>query len=61
MVQISLPCEFYQDMVLALCIKLKYFGVPLDGPTNMYCDNNAVVKNISIMKSTSFENLWPLT
>ena len=24
------------------------FGVPLDGPANMYCDNEAVYKNIAI-------------
>jgi len=41
-----------KDMVSALRIKLKCFGVLLTGPTNMFCDNNAVVQNVSIPKST---------
>jgi len=28
------------------------FGVPTEGPTNMYCDNEAVVKNCSTPEST---------
>ena len=28
------------------------FGVPLLGPTNVFCDNNGVVKNTSIQEST---------
>ena len=27
------------------------FGVPLEGPASMYCDNEAVYKNISIPSS----------
>ena len=27
------------------------FGVPLDGPADMFCDNQSVVKNTSIPKS----------
>jgi hypothetical protein len=41
-----------KDMVSALRIKLKCFGIPIAGPTNMFCDNNAVVKNVSIPEST---------
>lgn len=41
-----------RDLCSAMRIKLKYFGVPINGPTNMYCDNNAVVKNVSIPEST---------
>lgn len=41
-----------KDMVSALRIKLKCFGVLLTGPTNVFCDNNAVVQNVSIPEST---------
>ena len=41
------------DMVSALHIKLKCFGIPLRGPSNVLGDNNSVVKNLSIPESTS--------
>ena len=41
-----------RDQVSALCIKLKCFRIPIDGATNMFCDNNAVVKNVSLPEST---------
>ena len=41
-----------RDLIVELRIKLKCFGVPLDGPTNVMCDNNGVVKNTSIPEST---------
>ena len=31
--------------------KLRMFGVPVEGPTNVFCDNNGVVKNASIPHS----------
>jgi hypothetical protein len=27
------------------------FGVPIDGPANVFCDNNGVVKNTTIPES----------
>ena len=30
------------ELVTALRYKLRMFGVPVDGPTNMFCDNKAV-------------------
>ena len=33
-------------------LKLMSVGVPLLGPTNVYCDNQGVVKNTSIPEST---------
>jgi hypothetical protein len=33
------------EMVTSLRYKLRMFGVPLEGPTDMYCDNQAVVLN----------------
>ena len=41
-----------RDQISALRIKLKCFGVPINGATNMFCDNNAVVKNVSLPEST---------
>jgi hypothetical protein len=40
------------ELVEALRYKLRMFGIPLDGPTNMYCDNNSVVINSSHPEST---------
>ena len=28
------------------------FGVPVEGPANIFCDNQGVVKNASILEST---------
>ena len=41
-----------KDMVSALRIKLKCFGIPISGPTNVFCNNNAVVQNTSVPEST---------
>jgi hypothetical protein len=41
-----------KDMISALRIKLKHFGIPLSGPTNIFCDNNGVEQNTSIPEST---------
>ena len=39
------------EMNDALRIKLCMLGIPLDGPTNGFCDNKSVVKNSSIPES----------
>ena len=39
-------------MVKALRYKLRCFGVPLDGPTEVLCDNRSVVTNSSVPAST---------
>ena len=39
------------EMTQALRYKLRMFGVPLTGSTNIYCDNEAVYKNVSIPES----------
>ena len=36
----------------ALRYKLRMFGVPIEGPTNVFCDKEAVYKNCSILEST---------
>jgi hypothetical protein len=33
------------EMLEALCYKLRMFGIPIDGPTNAFCDNKSVVTN----------------
>jgi hypothetical protein len=40
-----------KDMLVALRCKLRMFGVPVDGPANVFCDNNDVVKNTTIPES----------
>ena len=40
------------ELIEALRCKLRMFGIPLDGPTNVFCDNEAVTKNATIPEST---------
>jgi hypothetical protein len=40
-----------RDMIISMRYKLRMFGVPLDGPAQVYCDNQGVVKNTSIPES----------
>ena len=40
-----------KEMIVALCYKLRMFGVVIDGPANVFCDNNGVVKNTTIPAS----------
>jgi len=40
------------EMIEALRYKLRMFGVPSDGPANIFCDNEAVYKNAVIPEST---------
>jgi hypothetical protein len=40
------------EMIEALRYKLRMFGVPLTGPTNVFCDNEAVYKNTTRPEST---------
>ena len=40
------------EHIEALCYKLRMFGIPIEGPTNVFCDNEAVFKNTSILDST---------
>ena len=39
------------EMIEGLRYKLRMLGVPIDGPANVYCDNEAVYKNTSIPES----------
>ena len=40
------------EQIEALRYKFHMFGVPLEGPTNIFCDNESVIKNASIPDST---------
>lgn len=44
------------DLISAMCIKLKCFGVPIIGPCSTFCDNMTVVKNTSIPESVLAKN-----
>ena len=39
------------ELIAALRYKLIMFGLPIDGPTDMFCDNEAVYKNASTPES----------
>ena len=39
------------DRGIALRYKLQMFGIPVDGPIDIYCNNKGVVKNASIPES----------
>ena len=40
------------ELVKSLRYKLRMFEVPIEGPTNIFCDNEAVYKNTSLPEST---------
>ncbi len=40
------------ELIEALRHKLQMFGVPIDGPTNIFCDNKAVSMNTTLPEST---------
>ena len=39
------------ELIAALRYKVRMFGVPIDGSTDMFCDNEAVYKNAYMPKS----------
>jgi hypothetical protein len=41
-----------KELIVALRYKLRMFGVPIIGPASILCDNQGVVKNVSIPEST---------
>ena len=40
------------ELIVALCYKLCMFGVPLDGPADVFCDNCGVVMHAIKPEST---------
>ena len=41
-----------KELIVALRYKLRMFGIPIEGPTNVFCDNHGVVLNSSRPAST---------
>ena len=41
-----------KERIVALWYKLQMFGIPVEGPANVFCDNHGVVKNVSILELT---------
>jgi hypothetical protein len=41
-----------KEFIVAMRYKLRMFGVPIEGPANVFCDNHGVVKNTSMPEST---------
>ena len=41
-----------KELIVALRYKLRMFGIPIEGPTNVFCDNHGVVLNSSRPEST---------
>jgi len=39
------------DLIISLHYKLRMFGVPLTGPTNVFCNNQGVVNNTTMPES----------
>lgn len=40
------------ELIQGLRFKLRSFGIPIDGPTDVFCDNEAVTKNARSPEST---------
>ena len=40
------------EHIEALRYKLRMFGIPVEGPTSVFCDNESVFKNTTIPEST---------
>lgn len=40
------------ELIISLRYKLRMFGIPVEGPANVFCDNEAVYKNVSHSEST---------
>ena len=40
------------ELIKALRYKLRIFGVPIEGPTNLFFENEAVYKNVSTLEYT---------
>jgi hypothetical protein len=39
-----------KELIAAMHYKLRVFGVLIDGPANVFCNNHGVVKNASILE-----------
>ena len=43
----SINLKTATELVKSLWYKLCMFGIPIKGPTNVFCDNESVYKNVS--------------
>ena len=48
------------EMIKALRYKLRSFGVPIMGPANIFCDNDAVVRNCRSPDSTLKKKMYSI-
>jgi hypothetical protein len=46
---VALRCA--RDLIVAMRYKLHMFGIPINDPALVYCDNQGVVKNVTIPES----------
>jgi hypothetical protein len=44
-----------RDMIVSMRYKLHMFGVPIEGPAHVLCDNQGVMKNSSIPESVLYK------
>ena len=40
-----------RDLIISMRYKLRMFGIPIEGPAQVFCDNQGVVKNTSLPES----------
>ena len=40
------------ELIVSLRYKLRMFGIPVDGPSNVFCDNESVYRNASFAESS---------
>ena len=38
------------ELITSFCYKLQMFGILLEGPANVFCDNEAVYQNMSVVE-----------
>ena len=48
------------EMIEDLRYKLRMFSIPVEGPANVYCDNEAVTKNTTTPESMLKRNIIKL-
>jgi hypothetical protein len=41
-----------KELIVAIHYNLRMFGIEVDGPANVFCDNHGVMKNLSVPKLT---------
>ena len=48
------------EMIKSLRYKLRMFGIPIDGASSVFCDNEAVYKNTTIPASTLNKKVYSI-